>query len=149
MTQVSRFMIRPELWERIFNMFLYSFLFAKDKNKLNGYVQSIFTPTERIMLAKRFAACILLFKGHDYRNVARILRMSLTTISKMNFKLKYEGEGLMPIIEDTLRKQAKSVVKEEIKDLFDLPTKASLRSPERAKGLLDRRKKIERMRDEF
>lgn len=149
MPQVSKFMIRPEVWDRIFNMFLDTFLFAKDKNKLNGYVQSIFTPTERIMFAKRFAACVLLAKGHDYRSAARILRMSLTTISKMNFKIKYEGEGLMPIIEDTLREQAKSVFKEEIKDLFDLPTKGSLKSPERAKRISKRRKKIERMKREF
>jgi len=142
-------MIRPEVWDRIFNMFLDSFLFAKDRNKLNGYVQSIFTPIERIMFAKRFAACILLTKGHDYRSVARILRMSLATISKMNFKLKYEGEGLMPVIEDTLRKQARSAIKEEIKDLFDLPTKGSLRSPERAKRILKRREKIERIKSEF
>ncbi len=139
-------MIRPEVWDRIFNTFLDSFLFAKDKNKLNAYVQSIFTPTERIMFAKRFAACILLSKGHEYRSVARILRMSLATISKMNFKLKYEGEGLMPIVEDTLRKQATSILKEEIKDLFDLPTKGSLRSLERVKRVTSRRKKIERIR---
>ncbi|MFV1917437.1 MAG: Trp family transcriptional regulator [Patescibacteria group bacterium] len=149
MPQVSKFMIRPEVWDRIFNMFLDSFLFAKDKNKLNAYIQSIFTPTERIMFAKRFAACILLAKGHDYRSVARTLRMSLTTISKMNFKLRYEGEGLMPIIEDTFRKQAKLVVKEEIKDLFDFPTKSSLKSHERAKRVKGRRKKIESIKSEF
>src|SRR3989344_3327737 len=131
MTQVSKFMIRPEVWDRIFNTFLDSFLFAKDKNKLNAYVQSIFTPTERIMFAKRFAACILLSKGHDYRGVARILRMSPPTIAKMNFKIKYEGEGLMPIVEDTLRKQAKSVFWEELKDLLDMPTKGSLKSARR------------------
>ncbi|OGM57525.1 hypothetical protein A2955_04220 [Candidatus Woesebacteria bacterium RIFCSPLOWO2_01_FULL_37_19] len=142
-------MILPEVWERIFNTFLESFLFARDKNKLNRYVHSIFSPTERIMFAKRFAACILLSKGQDQRSVARSLRMSLTTISKMNFKLKYEGEGLMPIIEDTLRKQAKEVLKEEIRDIFDLPTKSSLRSPERAKRISDRRKKIERIKEGF
>lgn len=149
MTQVSKFIIRPEVWDRIFSMFLDSFLFAKDKDKLSAYVQSIFTPTERIMFAKRFAACILLSKGHEYRSVARILRMSLTTISKMNFKIKYEGEGLMPIIKDTLRKQAKTVSKEEIKDLLDLPTKGSLRSSERAKRIASRKSKIERIKSEF
>lgn len=143
-------MIRPDVWERIFDMFLDSFIFAqKDKNKLNAYVQSIFTPTERIMFAKRFAAIILLAKGHDYRSVAQTLRMSLATIGKMKYKLNYEGEGLTPIIEDTLRKQAKSVLKEEIKDLFDFPTKSSLKSPRRAKRAQEREKKIERIKREF
>ena len=149
MPQVSKFIIRPEVWDRIFNMFLDSFLFAKDKKKLNDYIHSIFTPTERIMFAKRFAASILLAKGHDYRSVARILRMSLSTISKMNFKLRYEGEGLMPIIEDTLKKQAKEVLKEDIKDLFDLPTKSSLKSPGRLRSIRVRRKKTDRIKSEF
>ena len=149
MAQVSKFMIRPEVWERIFNMFLDSFLFSRNKNKLNAYVQSIFTPTERIMFAKRFAACILLSKGHDYRSVARTLRMSLATIAKMNFKLKYEGEGLSPIIEDTLKEQAKNVFKEEIKDLFDLPIKGTLKSPERLKRVSKRGAKIERIKNTF
>ncbi len=149
MAQVSKFMIRPEVWERIFNMFLDSFLFSRNKNKLNAYVQSIFTPTERIMFAKRFAACILLSKGHDYRSVARTLRMSLATIAKMNFKLKYEGEGLSPIIEDTLKEQAKNVFKEEIKDLFDLPIKGTLKSPERLKRVSKQGAKIERIKNTF
>lgn len=130
-------------------MFLESFLFAKDKDKLNAYIQSIFTPTERIMFAKRFAACILLSKGHDYRSVAIILRMSLTTIGKMNFKLKYEGEGLMPVVEDTLRSQAKRVFKEEIKDLFDIPGKSNIKSPERAGRIAKRAKKIRKIVEEF
>lgn len=150
MPQVSKFIIRPEVWDMIFDMFLDSFLFVqKDKDKLSAYIQSIFTPTERIMFAKRFAAIILLAKGHDYRSVARTLRMSLTTISKMNFKLNYEGERLTPIIEDTLRKQAKSILKEELKDLFDFPTKSSFKSPERVKRLIKRRRKIERIKNQF
>jgi uncharacterized protein YerC len=130
-------------------MFLDSFMLAKNKDELNAYIQSIFSPTERIMFAKRFAACILLSKGHDYRSVSRTLRISLATVSKMNFKIKYEGEGLAPIIESTMKMQAKSVIKEEIKDLFDFPSKATLRSLDRAKRTAKRRKKIERIKREF
>src|SRR3990167_3283159 len=149
MTQVSKFMIRPEVWDRIFNTFLDSFLFAKDKNKLNAYVQSIFTPTERIMFAKRFAACILLSKGQDYRSVARILRMSPPTIAKMNFKLKYEGDGLLPIIEDTFKKQSIDIFWEEVQGLLDLPSKGSLKSPNRLISKKERRNKIMQIKNEF
>lgn len=56
---------------------------------------------------------------------------------------------MLPIIEDTLKKQARSVIKEEIKDLFDLPTKGTLKSPERIKRKISRRKKIQRIKTEF
>lgn len=140
-------MIRPDVWNSIFNMFIDSFLLIKDKNKLEGYIQSIFTPTERIMFAKRFAACILLSKGHDYRSVAHILRISPPTIAKMSYKLKYEADGLMPVIERTLRKQAKEIVWDEIKDLLDIPTKSSLKSIDRKRRDHKRRKVIERKVD--
>lgn len=149
MAQVSKFIIRNEVWERIFDMFLDAFLASKNKDKLNGFVQSIFTPTERIMFAKRFAACVLLSKGRDYRSVARVLRMSPPTIAKMSFKLKYEGDGLVPVVEDILKIQAKSVFKEEIKDLLDLPTKSSIGDVSRIKRSEDRRKKIGRIKREF
>lgn len=148
MTQVSKFVIRPEVWDKIFNMFLDALL-VKDKNKLNGFVQSIFTPTERIMFAKRFAACILLFKGNDYRSVARVLRMSPPTISKMNFKLRYEGDDLLPVVERIIKREEMNIFWEEIKDLLDLPTKGNLNSPERNKRVRDRRMKIETMKREF
>ncbi|MBU0569181.1 hypothetical protein KKB40_00175 [Patescibacteria group bacterium] len=149
MTQVSKFMIKPEIWEKIFDMFLDAFLFSKDKRKLNNFVQSIFTPTERIMFAKRFSACILLAKGHDYRNVARILRMSPSTIAKMNFKLKYEGDGLMPIIEDTLKKQSKSIFWKEVGNLLDLPTKSTIHDSGRVRRQHQKRQKVKRMKSEF
>jgi uncharacterized protein YerC len=149
MAQVSKIYIRPEVWDRIFDMFLDSFILAKDKDKLNDYIHSIFTPTERIMFAKRFAACILLSKGHTYRSVAKTLRMSLTTIYKMNFKIKYEGKGLSPIIEKTLEKQARKAFKEEIKDLFDLPSKGSIKSGSRVKNIIKRKKNISRIKSKF
>ncbi len=148
MTQVSKYLIKPEVWDRIFDMFLESFLAAKNKNSLNGFVHSIFTPTERIMLAKRFAACVLLAKGNDYRSVARVLRMSPPTIAKMSFKLKYEGEGLMPIIENALRKQEKSILWEEFKNLSDLPSKGGS-DAERGKRKPAHRQKIDRIKGRF
>jgi uncharacterized protein YerC len=149
MSQVSRYMIRPEVWNSIFTLFLDSFLISNDKNKLNAYVQSIFTPTERIMFAKRFAACILLTKGHDYRSVASILRMSPPTIAKMSFKIKYEAEGLSRVIEEILKKQARNIFWEEIKGLLDLPTKSSIKSATRLKRNASRNRKIAELKETF
>ena len=137
------------MWDRIFELFLDTLVSIKDKKKLNGFVHSIFTPTERIMFAKRLAAALLLAKGHSYKNVGKILRMSHPTIAKMNFRLKYEGEDLVPIIEDIFRKQSKAVLIEELKDLFDIPTKSSLKSPDRFRRMSERGSKISRIKSEF
>jgi uncharacterized protein YerC len=125
MAQVSKYRLRPDVWEKVFNMFLESFLSVKKKDDLNAFVHSIFTPTERIMLAKRFAAAVLLAKGTDQRSVARKLRMSTTTISKMSSILKYEGDGLYPVIEKIIRSQSKEIVIKELSDLLDIPGKGT------------------------
>lgn len=149
MTQVSRIPLKQEVLDSIFDLFLETLINIKDKKRLSGFVQSIFTPNEKIMLAKRLAAALLLAKGHSYHSIRSILKLSPPTISKMNFRLKYEGEELNPVIEGILRRQAKGVVIEELKDFLDIPTKSTLKSPVRLKRKTQRKRKIEKIKSEF
>ncbi len=149
MTQVSKVALKQETWDKIFDLFLDTVLRIKDKNKLNGFLQSVLTPTERIMVAKRLAATVLLAKGHEYDSIRRTLRLSPPTIAKMSFKLKYEGEELHPIIEDILRRQARDILGEELKGILDLPTKGSLKSPDRLKREHQRKVRIEEIKRRF
>jgi len=123
MTQVSRVPLRQDIWERIFDLFISTLVSIKNKKRLEGFVGNLFSPTERIMFAKRLAAAVMVAKGNDYQTIRQVLRISPPTIAKMSFRVKYEGEGLMPVIEDILRKDATKILWEEIKDLFDVPTK--------------------------
>ena len=67
----------------------------------------------------------------------------------MSLKVKYEGKGLFPVIEDILRKQAAQIIWKEIEGLLDIPTKGSLKSPERFKRNIFREQMIREIKSEF
>ena len=107
MTKVSRLPLRADVYDRIFNLFVQTLVDIKGKRELEAFANDFFTPTERIMFAKRLAAAVLLAKGHSYGSIQRILRISSPTIAKMSFKVSYEGKGINPIIENIFRKQSR------------------------------------------
>lgn len=123
MTQVSRIGLRPDIWERIFNLFSESLLSIRRKDSLNDFLEDFLTPTERIMLAKRFAIPVLLAKGNDYLSIRRLLRVTPSTIARMNLLVKYSGKGLSPVVINVLKRDATRIIWEEIQDVLDHPTK--------------------------
>ena len=148
MTKISRMPVREDLSVRVYNLLIGTLSNLKTKDEVEGFVGSIFTPTERIMFAKRLAAALLLAKGHDYMEVRRILRISPPTIAKMSFRLRYEGEHILPLIENILRRQKTRVIWEEIKDLLDTPIKGQSKGAREKRKYL-RRKKIAEVISEF
>ena len=140
MTQVSRFRLRPEVWGRIFDLFLGTLISFKNKKDLEAFVHDFFTPTERIVFAKRLAVAVLLAKGNDYKEIRQLLRVTPITISKMSYHLQYEGAGLTPVIERILKKDATRVLWEELLGLLDLPIKGSKVSAWKKRKVKRRRK---------
>lgn len=145
MPQVSKFLLTPEVWDRIFNLFVDSIVKIKDKKKLDGFIDNFFTPTEKIMFAKRLAAAVMIAKGTDYRTIITTLRISPPTIARMSFRINYEGEGLVPVIEDILKREAAKIFWEEIMDLVDMPGKGKNWSEVGRRKYL-RRQKISRLK---
>ena len=145
MSQVSKFIVKPELWEKIFNLFVEAILGIKNKNELEGFIGNFFTPTEKIMFAKRFAAAVMLAKGTDYTTIRKTLRISPPTIARMSFRIKYESEGMSPVIERALRKDAARILLEELSGLFDIPGKGKSLALVKKRSL-ERRKKIAGLR---
>jgi len=119
MSQVSRFQLLPEVWEKIFNLFTDTFFRLKDKNKFGRFVDNFFSPTERIMLAKRLAIAVLLAKGNDYATIKRTLRVTAGTISKVGLLLRTNKSGLRFAVEEILKRDAGRLFWEEIMDLID------------------------------
>lgn len=149
MTKVSRLPLRQDVWDRIFGLFVNTLADQKDKRKLSKFIDDFFSPTEKIMFAKRLAAAVLLAKGHDYVSIRRILRVSPPTIAKLSLKIKYGGEGLNPVIESIFKKQASQIIWKEIESLFDVPTKGNLKSPERFIRNSRRKQKVREIKSEL
>ncbi|OGM05213.1 hypothetical protein A2125_01780 [Candidatus Woesebacteria bacterium GWB1_43_5] len=148
MTQVSRSPLNSDVWERIFNLFVETLTDIKDKKKLAGFIDDFFSPTERIMFAKRLAAAVLLTKGHDYISIRKVLKVSPPTIAKMNLKLKYAGVGLNTVIKDILNKQAQRVFWKELEDLIDFSGK-QIYSSERFKRKRSLQREVSRIKHTF
>lgn len=149
MTKVSRIPLRSDVWDRIFNLFVDTTAGLKDKALLSSFIDDLYSPTEKIMLAKRLAAAVLLTKGHDYQSVGKILRISSPTIAKISLKIKYTQGGLKQVVEKIMAKESAQIFWKEIEDLFDLPTKGNLKSPERFVRKLNRQKEISEIKEEF
>lgn len=147
MTQVSKFKLRNDVWERIFDLFSESILSIKDRKELNGFLEDFLSPTERIMLAKRFAITVLLAKGNDYKSIGTLLRVTPSTIAKMNLLMKYGGKGLVPVVDKLLKRDATRIIWEEIKSLLDVPIKG-LPLSEFEKKKVKRSQKIRKLRTE-
>ena len=120
MARVSRNRLKPDILEGIYEMLLRSMVLSRDRNESFVLISGLMSKPERIMIAKRFAACVLLNSGVLVSDISAMLKMSRTTISKLsryleqnqsfsaylskNFKLELENESasLLPI-EQVLR----------------------------------------------
>jgi uncharacterized protein YerC len=149
MAKVSELPLREDVWERVFRLFVDTISGINNKKKLEDFINDFFSPTERIMFAKRLALMMLLAKNHNYQNIRNILKISPPTIAKMSLKVKYGGKGLHPVINDVFKKQISRILWKEIESIIDIPTKSSLKSPERNKRILQRKQKIEEIKKTF
>ena len=103
MTQVSKYPVSKDVYERIFDIFLKTVSGLYSKNKAGGFLKEFLTPTEQIMLSKRLAISFLLSKNYKYREITRILRVSTNTIMRVSFlnkNGKYYKQTIDKIIND-------------------------------------------------
>lgn len=121
MTQISRYQLKPKVWEKIFDIFTDTFMKTKDRKKLDNFIDNFFSPTEKIMLAKRLAIAVLLAKGNDYDSIKNTLRVTAGTISKVNYLMKGKNNGLNIAVMEILKRDAGKMFFEEIMGVFDYP----------------------------
>ena len=99
MAQISRRKLNPKVQEKIENLFE-DFLKTIGKHpKASEVVADLFTPTEKVMLAKRITIAYLLYQNKsDIRNIADAIKVSTTTVAHINFILKNSGSGFRTIL---------------------------------------------------
>lgn len=116
MTQVSKRVIQQKVQDRIFTLFVASILKCNSKEIAVALIEDLLTPTERIMLSKRFSIAYMLLKGYDYDSISEILKVSRTTIGKVSYWLKEKGSGMRTIIQKIQRDDSIRHILEEIQD---------------------------------
>lgn len=105
MTQVSKYPISDKIYQRILEIFLKSLVEIKTSDEAQHFVKDFLSPVERLMLSKRLAIAFLLEKNYEFREISRLLRVSLTTVARVSLMRKIEGEGYKKIINKLLREE--------------------------------------------
>lgn len=104
MSQVSKYPISKDVAERIFDIFIKTLIKIKDNASAQKLTDDLFTPTEKIMIAKRLSISFLLLKGYQYNDIKQLLRVSSPTIAAVGRSLRY-GSGGYGIILESINKE--------------------------------------------
>lgn len=128
MSQISKFPITKDVYERIIEVFSRCIADLSSDDEIHSFLKEFLTPTERIMLAKRFAIGFLLEKKYSYREISKILRVSTTTISHVALNYDY-GENfkkmVKKILEDEKLEKFWNNIGEKVLNILATPTSKS------------------------
>jgi uncharacterized protein YerC len=102
MSQVSKYPIHKKVEERMFEIFKSTISSLKSNEDIEDFLEDFLSPVEKIMLSKRLAIAVLLAKGHNYPVIAKILRVTPSTIASVSLRLKYAGKGYKKAVERIL-----------------------------------------------
>lgn len=145
MTQVSKIKLRPEIENRIYELFEDAVLHLRSREDVLGFLKDFLSPTERVILAKRFAIAILLLKNNDYNSISDTLRVTPNTISKVNLQIKHGGGSVRKIAQKIA---VSDINKASIEELLGslTPKKHTLTGEVYKKDLVKREKRINRLK---
>jgi uncharacterized protein YerC len=126
MGQVSKYPISKPVYEQIFEIFLKTLVKIKDKQEAKRFIEDLLTPTERIMLVKRLAIAFLLEKGYGFREISKILRVSLPTIASVSLVRKYGGQGYQKMVKRLLSEEK---IKDFLLQIGEVLTEIGAKAP--------------------
>ena len=104
MVRLNKNELSPKQLEELFKQLGLLLSTSSDKN-VGLLLEKLLGPEERIMLAKRLAAAVLLEKGYAYNQVADALHVSKSTVSNIDQRL---GEGGVTKIAEILKQDKAS-----------------------------------------
>lgn len=99
MPKVSKNPLSPEMRTEMTDAFVRTLVKISDDALLRRFLDDLLTPTEKLMLAKRLMAAILLQRGYSYRAVCSVLKMSKTTVHLIQRDILKAGEGYRKVFQ--------------------------------------------------
>lgn len=91
MTQVSKRYMRGQLEQKVDQTFWETVVKMDKHQDASLFFSDLFTKAERINFVKRLSIAVLLYKGHDWRQISDLLKVSTTTIAKVAAKMGNNG----------------------------------------------------------
>lgn len=118
MSQISRRFLAKKVEERILNLFISAIMLVQTESSVVSFIDGILTPTEKVMLSKRFSIAFMLLEGYDYNQIQDALKVSSATVGRIAMWLKTRGRGVRDIRDKIKRNENLKDVWEDIKDSF-------------------------------
>jgi uncharacterized protein YerC len=98
MPHVSRIKLDKKVEEKLINTLDLTLIKLTKEEEMKGFLTSLLTPTERLMLAKRLAMVILLKRGMSESKIRNTLKVTRATVDRMQLYLEVRGEGYDPVL---------------------------------------------------
>lgn len=122
MTKVSRFKLDSENLSIIFNNFWSAVALLDDKKQIRDFFKTLLTHTEMQMFSKRIQIAKMLVDGSSYEEIKRKVKVTDSTIARINNLLAIENNGLEIAVEK-LKKIEKDLDNERMRITPDLKKK--------------------------
>jgi len=119
MSQISKRFLNQKTQDRIFTLFISSIVICDSKDIAVSLIKDLFTPTERVMLSKRFSIAYMLLEGYDYASITEALKVSSTTIGHVSLWLKEKGGGFRDVISKIKRNESMRNILSDIRDAME------------------------------
>lgn len=117
MSQVSRRLVRGEIQTKMYETLFESISKLKSRQEIIEFLNDLFSPVERTMIAKRLAIAAFLARNYDYQTISDLLKVSSTTISKVSLTLNY-NTGYKNVINKIALSEANRKFWQEIENLL-------------------------------
>jgi len=92
MARVSKIRLDKITYTRVLDTF--DLVLGKlNKNEIRTFLYSLMSGTERLMVAKRFAAITLIQRGLSDKDIADRLKMTRATINKLKLIMRVKDQG--------------------------------------------------------
>lgn len=80
MPHVSSKRVKKKVFNRISDELIATVSKLKGAQEIKGFLNELFTPTERVMLAKRLAAYLMIKRGYSFSVIEKTLKMSPSSL---------------------------------------------------------------------
>lgn len=125
MTRISKKKLKKEVLNKIHNRFIKTVVDLHGKSG-TVFIEELFTPTEKIMFAKRLAGLLMVAQDISPYKVSKLLRLSFSTTAQMKIDIE---NGKYPSVAKIIQKK-----KERDKFWMELEVFVRMGMPEMGKN---------------
>ena len=103
MGRMSQNPLSPEIKKEITDSLIEITAKINDSAMLRDFLDDLLTPSEKLMLAKRLMASVLLQRGYSYSMICRALKLSSATVFSIQRELGRRGNGYRTVFNKFFR----------------------------------------------